>query len=301
MLEFYQTQQATQDFLTTFLVLYPDEFPNKDDLIALTSLQSSLLEFLIGAVKNPSSTPETSMKVWEDYSRNYREQQRLLVPVVSAEYAEYYLPELVLPATQIKEEEEEVLAQGSIGFQVDAPPFINNNLLEFDTDSSLQQPLITSTNNRVIRSNRHSRLAGPYAFFPLPEKTDKTSKEGEKYALYEQQLENLKERKEFLSVEEKQELRRLSNLLSARKSRVRKKDHLHELETAIVEIKEENETLQAACHRLSSEQQMLKRELAQLMSMVAQAGIDPENWLQQSMVSPVKNEEESYHTPFQPD
>ncbi|STX43912.1 bZIP transcription factor [Legionella donaldsonii] len=301
MLEFYQTQQATQHFLTMFLDLHPHDFPSKDDLIALTSLQSSLLEFLIGALKNPSSTPEISMKVWEDYSRNYREQQRLLAPVVSAEYAELYLPELVLPAAQIKEEEEEVLAQGSIGFQVNEPLFINNSFFKFETDSSSQQPSITSANDRVMRSNPHRRLVGPYAFFPLPEKTDKTSREGEKYALYEQQVENLKERKGSLSVEEKQELRRLSNLLSARKSRVRKKDHLHELEIEIVEIKKENEALEATCQALSSEQQMLKRELAQLMSMVAQAGIDPENWLQQVMVSPVKNEEESYYTPFQPD
>ena len=301
MLEFYQTQQATQHFLTTFLDLCPPESTNIDDLMTLTSLQSSLVECLIGALQNPSSTPEILMKVWEDYSRNYREQQRLLALIVSAEYAELYLPELVLPAAQIKEEEEEVLAQGSIGFQVNEPLFINNSLPDFETDSSSQQPSTTSTNNRGMRSNPHSCLAGPYAFFPLPEKTDKTSKEGEKYALYEQQVKNLKERKKSLSVEEIGELRRLSNLLSARKSRVRKKDHLHELETAIVEIKKENEALQATCQDLSSEQQMLKRELAQLMSMVAQAGIDPENWLQQSMVSPVKNEEESSHTPFQPD
>ncbi|KTD01231.1 bZIP transcription factor [Legionella feeleii] len=306
MLEFYQTQQTTQHFLATFLALDPHEFAAKGDLIALTNLQSSLLEFLIGALKNPSSTPaEVSMKVWEDYSSNYREQQRLLAPVVSAEYAEFYLPELVLPATPIKKEEaeeEEVLLQGAIGFQLEEPTFINTSLSGFETDSSSQQPSMTSKINRVNRSISRNDLVSPYAFFPLPDKTDKNGKEMEKYGLYEQQVESLKARKKSLSVEEKRELRRLSNLLSARKSRFHKKEHLHELETALAQSKEQNEALQETYHRLSSEQQMLKKELAELMSMVVQAGVDPESWLKQVMVSPVKNNEEQiHHTPFQPD
>ncbi|WP_019216074.1 bZIP transcription factor [Legionella tunisiensis] len=137
----------------------------------------------------------------------------------------------------------------------------------------------------------YSSLVGTLPFFPLPEKTGETSNGSDKYTLYEQKVQRLKARKNSLSIEEKQELRRLSNLLSARNSRIHKKEYIQELQASLAENTDKNKELQDNYSRLTIEQQALKEELARLMSMVVEMGIDPYSLLEHAMASSVEEEE----------
>lgn len=285
MLEFYQEQQKKQDFLAIFLDIYQQDDPHKGILVALTQTQSSRLKFLIEELKNPASIQELSRKEWADYCKSYRDQQRLLASIVTAESVASYLPDLVLPATQM--EEKGILEQGAVGLQSDD----SINSVPEPTFFSQQLPTPT-VNNNGDGSTPQSSLVGSHSFFSLSEKTDENSKAGsDKYARYEQRVQRLKERKSSLSPEEKLELRRLSNALSAHNSRANKRNYIQELETSITENTAKNKALKVNCLRLAAEQRVLKEELSKLMVIVAQVGVDPEGLLQYANASAVEEED----------
>lgn len=292
MLEVYKKQQDIQGILATFLDFYPSKDPHKEALIALTNFQLERLKFLIGELETPfpSHPRDISTKVWKDYYKSYSDQQLWLGPIATLESVAVLLPNIVLPKVQM-EEDQELLEQGTVGFQSEDSASPNKGLSESRATFFSQQPPVPAITDSSITQGRLGEPSA-HSFFSLPEKTGKNSKAGiDKYALYEERVQSLKERKSSLSKEEKVELKRLSNAISAHHSRAKKKEHAQLLEVSLEENKAKNKELKKTCFSLMTEQRMLKELRLKLMDTVTKLGVDPNSLLNHAMTQPAEMEE----------